>query len=407
MNRNKIILTAFFVLIMISAGFAYRLFSDKSGKDLNFSVNSSEHPFVTAQQRQAANDQITQSRNNLITETVKAVSPAVVGINVTEVVQYQDPWANDPFFRQFFGDRSYNQEVKSLGSGTIISPDGYILTNDHVAGNGAKITVTTTDGRHYNAKKIGTDPASDICLLKIDGSNLPYIPMGNSDDVLTGEWVIALGNPFGLFEINDQPTVTVGVISARGMNLDPVNNRYYLGMLQTDAAINGGNSGGPLVNSVGELIGMNTLIFTADGSSGNIGLGFAIPINKAKRIISELKEHKMVDRNFKIGLSAQTIDEGIANYYKLASTRGAIITNVERNSPAQKVGLEAGDIIVEVEGNKIINRGSLVGVFQEFRTGQTISLKIIRENQTLTKKMRLERADDRKVYSPGNGENLE
>ncbi|MGE5353456.1 MAG: S1C family serine protease [Acidobacteriota bacterium] len=405
MNRNKIILTGFFVLIMISAVFAYRLFStDKGGKDLYFNVNGGERThLVPTGQRQAANDQITSSRNNLITETVKAVSPAVVGINVTEVVQYQDPWASDPFFRNFFGDRSYNQEVKSLGSGTIISPDGYILTNDHVAGNGVKITVTMTNGKQVNAKKIGTDPASDVCLLKIDGNNLPYIPMGNSDDVLTGEWVIALGNPFGLFEINDQPTVTVGVISAKGMNLEPDNNRYYLGMRQTDAAINRGNSGGPLVNSVGELIGMNTLIFTADGSSGNIGLGFAIPINKAKRIIAELKEKGVVDRNFKIGLDAQTIDEGVAEYYKLPSTRGAIITDVKRNSPAEKAGLEPGDIIVDVEGNKIINRGSLVGVFQEFRTGQTINLTIIRDKQTLNKKMRLERADDRKIYTPRNG----
>ncbi|HEX2867224.1 MAG TPA: trypsin-like peptidase domain-containing protein [Ignavibacteriales bacterium] len=405
MNRNKIILTAFFVLVMISAVFAYRLFSDKDGRDLYFNVNGSGggHTFVTAQERQQVNDRITASRNNLITETVKAVSPAVVGINVTEVVQYQDPWSNDPFFRQFFGDRSYNQEVKSLGSGTIISPDGYILTNDHVAGNGVKITVTMTGGKQYTAKKIGTDPASDVCLLKIDGSNLPYIPMGNSDDVLTGEWVIALGNPFGLFEINDQPTVTVGVISAKGMNLEPDNNRYYLGMLQTDAAINRGNSGGPLVNSVGELIGMNTLIFTADGSSGNIGLGFAIPINKAKRIITELKDKGYVDRNFKIGLDAQTIDEGIAQYYKLPSTRGAIVTDVKRNSPAEKAGLEPGDIIVDVEGNKIVNRSSLVGAFQEFRTGQTITLTIIRDKQTLNKKMRLEKNNDRKIYTPRNG----
>lgn len=404
MNRNKIILTAFFVLVMISAAFAYRIFSEKQGKDLYFNVKGAgSHTFVTAQERQQANDRITDSRNNLITETVKAVSPAVVGINVTEVVQYQDPWASDPFFKQFFGDRSYNQEVKSLGSGTIISPDGYILTNDHVAGNGIKITVTMTGGKQYTAKKIGSDPASDVCLLKIDGNNLPYIPMGNSDDVLTGEWVIALGNPFGLFEINDQPTVTVGVISAKGMNLEPDNNRYYLGMLQTDAAINRGNSGGPLVNSVGELIGMNTLIFTADGSSGNIGLGFAIPINKARRIISELKEKGYVDRNFKVGLDAQTIDEGIADYYKLPSSRGAIVTDVKRNSPAEKAGLEPGDIIVEVEGNKIVNRGSLVGVFQEFRTGQTISLTIIRDKQTLNKKMRLEKDNDRKIYSPRNG----
>ncbi len=347
--------------------------------------------------KKTANDQITSSRNNLITQTVKVVSPAVVGINVTEVRQYRDPYAsffgNDPFFRQFFGDRTYNQEVKSLGSGTLISKDGYILTNDHVAGNADKIVVTLTDGTHQNAKIIGSDPVSDVCVLKIEGDNFPFIPFGNSDDVMIGEWVIALGNPFGFFEINDQPTVTVGVISAKGMNVDPVNNRYYLGMLQTDASINSGNSGGPLVNSLGELIGMNTLIYTA-GGTGSIGLGFAIPINKVKKIVEDIKKYGKIDRNFWIGLSAQTIDEGIAKYYKLSSTRGVIVTNVERNSPAFKAGIEVGDIIEAIEQFKIANYQSLIGVFQEFRTGETISLEILRDNNKINKKMTLDKKYD-------------
>lgn len=393
--RNRTFLLSFtLVLLLISAVSAYILISKNTHK-VYYNATPADYTVVPAQQRQLANDQISNSRKNLITETVKNVSGAVVGISVTEIRQYRDPmyevFGNDPFWRQFFGNRTTPQEVKSLGSGTIISPDGYILTNDHVAGNGSKITVTLTNGKHMDAKIVGTDPASDVCLLKVDGGNLPYIPLGNSDDVLIGEWVIALGNPFGLFEINDQPTVTVGVISAKGMNLDPVNNRYYLGMLQTDAAINGGNSGGPLVNSVGELIGMNTLIFTAGQSTGSIGLGFAIPINKAKRIVEELRTKGSVDRNFWVGMSVQTIDEGIANYYKLPSSRGVIITGVETNSPAAKAGLEQGDIITEVEGYKINNDQSLTSVFQEFRTGQTITLNIIRDNDYLTKKMRLER----------------
>ncbi len=224
------------------------------------------------------------SRKNILTETVEKVSPSVVGINVIEIRQYKDPFFSffdDPFFRQFFGDRgSTNREVKGLGSGYIISADGYIVTNDHVAGNATEVKVTLTDGRTFEAKVVGTDMASDICLLKIDGENLPLIEPGNSDDIIIGEWVIALGNPFGLFELNEKPTVTVGVVSASGMNLEPINERYYLNMIQTDAAINGGNSGGPLVNSLGEIIGMNTLIFTAGGNTGSIGLGFAIPINK-------------------------------------------------------------------------------------------------------------------------------
>jgi serine protease Do len=387
MNKRKIISLSLLILFfMISIAYAYYFGSSKE-KFQSSNIDSQYTP-IAAQERKLANDQITGSRNTLITETVKKVSPAVVGINVTETQRYRDPWASDPFWRQFFGDRSYTQQVKSLGSGTIISPDGYILTNDHVAGSADKIVVTLTNGKHYNAKLVGSDPVTDICLLKIDDNNLPTISLGNSDDVMIGEWVIAFGNPFGLFEINDQPTVTVGVISAKGMNLDPVNNRYYLGMLQTDASINSGNSGGPLVNSVGELIGMNTLIFTG-GGAGSIGLGFAIPINKIKRIIDDIKKHGSIDRNFWIGLSAQTIDEGIAKYYKLASTSGVIVTNVERNSPADKAGIEVGDIISEIEGYKITNYQSLIGVFQEFRTGQTVTIKILRDNDLLNKKMTL------------------
>jgi serine protease Do len=348
------------------------------------------------QDKSKLNDEINKSRKNILTETVKSVSPAVVGINVTEIRQYQDPFNSffdDPFFRQFFGNRgSYSQKVKGLGSGFIVTEDGYILTNDHVAGNATEVTVTMTNGKHYKAKIIGSDPATDICLLKIDENNLPYITFGNSNDVIIGEWVIALGNPFGLFELNDKPTVTVGVISSTGMNLEPINNRYYLNMLQTDAAINGGNSGGPLVNSLGEVIGMNTLIFTGgSGAQGNIGLGFAIPVNKIKRIIDELRENGKIDRDFDIGLRIQSLDETIANYYNLTDTRGVIITQVLPKSPASRSGIKVGDIILQVDEYKINNEQTLVGVFQEFRTGQTISIKLLRDNEILTKKMILER----------------
>ncbi|NWG28641.1 MAG: trypsin-like peptidase domain-containing protein [Ignavibacteriaceae bacterium] len=343
--------------------------------------------------KEKLNDDITSSRKNIITETVKNVSPAIVGINVIEIREYKDPFFSffdDPFFQRFFGNRgTYSQEVKGLGSGYIISPDGYIVTNDHVAGNATKITITLTDGRQFDAKLIGTDSASDICLLKIEGDDLPFVKLGNSDDVIIGEWVIALGNPFGLFELNDKPTVTVGVISATGMNLDAINNRYYLNMIQTDASINGGNSGGPLVNGEGEVIGMNTLIFTAGNNTGNIGLGFAIPINKVKRIVEELKEKGSIDRNFEIGMRIQTIDEGIAKYYHLKSAKGVIVTKVYPNTPAERGGIEVGDIIIEVEGYKINNENTIFSVFYEFRTGQTITLKIIRDEKELTKQMKL------------------
>jgi len=393
-NFGKFIIAAF--LLLITAG-SIVYFIDRNSDKPYFSESRNDSSLVLAnyQQNLINNQALNDSRQNIITETVKKVSPAVVGISVTEIRQYRDPFGSffdDPFFRQFFGDRgTQNRKVQGLGSGYIISPDGYILTNDHVAGNASEITVTLTNGNHYPAKIIGTDPVSDICLLKIEGGDFPFISLGNSDDIIIGEWVIALGNPFGLFNINDKPTVTVGVISAIGMNLEPINNRYYLNMIQTDAAINGGNSGGPLVNSLGDVIGMNTLIFTAGGAQGSIGLGFAISINKVKRIVTELKEKGEIDRNFDIGLRIQSIDEGIANYYNLPSTKGVIITQVAPASPAVKAGLKVGDLIVEVESFKINNEQTLVGVFQEFRRGQIVEIKIIRDNEELIKKMKLEK----------------
>jgi serine protease Do len=389
--QNKRLLTIGVIVIILSAAF----FIIRPDKPAPLYVDS-QHDYSLAryQQKDQNNSTITNSRNNIITETVKKVSTAVVGINVTEIRQYRDPFGSffdDPFFRQFFNNRSYSEKVKGLGSGFIISPDGFIVTNDHVAGNATEITVTMTDGKHYTAKVIGSDPVTDICLLKVDASDLPYEILGNSDDVMIGEWVIALGNPFGLFEINDKPTVTVGVISSTGMNLEPINNRYYINMLQTDAAINGGNSGGPLVNSEGEVIGMNTLIFTGgSGAQGSIGLGFAIPIDKIKRIISELKENGKIDRDFDPGMRIQTIDEQIAAYYHLNESRGVIVTQILPGSPAQKAGLKVGDIIEQVENYRINDDQTIIGVFQEFRKGQTVSLQIIRDGDPITVKMKLE-----------------
>jgi serine protease Do len=391
-NKSTFIMVGLIIILIGAVIVANNYF-----KIIRITDNSAnKHDVVFAQfqnQKEKNNDDVSNSRRNIITETVKNVSPVVVGINVIEIREYKNPFSSffdDPFFQRFFGNRgNYNQQVKELGSGYIISSDGYIVTNDHVAGNASKITITLTDGRSFDGKLVGTDQASDICLLKIDGNNLPYAKLGNSDDVIIGEWVIALGNPFGLFELNDKPTVTVGVISASGMNLDAINDRYYLNMIQTDASINGGNSGGPLVNGDGEVIGMNTLIFTAGGNTGSIGLGFAIPINKVKRIVEELKENGSIDRNFEIGLRIQSIDEGVATYYHLKSTKGVIVTKVYPNTPAEKGGIEVGDIILDVEGYRINDENTMFSVFHEFRTGQIITLKIIRDDKEITKQMKL------------------
>ncbi len=395
MITKKTFITTIVVLsILFSASFFYL---DSKLPDAFFTATNSKNVSLTSlEQAKRFNDDITNSRENIITNTVKKVSPAIVGINVIEIRQYQNPFGSffdDPFFRQFFGNRgNSSQKVQGLGSGYIISPDGYIVTNDHVAGNATEITITMTDGSHHEAKIVGSDPVSDICLLKIEGNNLPYVELGDSKDIIIGEWVIALGNPFGLFELNDKPTVTVGVISATGMNLEPINERYYLNMIQTDAAINGGNSGGALVNSIGQIIGMNTLIYTAGGVQGNIGLGFAIPIDKVKKIVTELKANGKIDRDFQIGMSIQPIDAGIVKYYDLKNTKGVIITKVLPNTPAENAGLKSGDIITEIDGYKISNEQTIFGVFQEFRAGQEIKVKIIRDNKELTKNMILERS---------------
>ncbi len=376
--RNKLAGSALIFIVLFSSGLFLLKGDNSAGKSIYENSES-----------------VSKDRENVITKTVARISPAIVGINVIEVRQvnnpFFNPFFNDPFFQQFFGDQSYSQEVKGLGSGFLISGDGYILTNDHVAGNAKKVTVTLTDGRHFEAKIIGTDRVSDICLLKIEEKNLPYLKLGDSDDIMIGEWSIALGNPFGLFDVNDKPTVTVGVISAVNMNLEPVEDRFYLKMIQTDAAINGGNSGGPLVNSVGDVIGINTIIYSTGSGKGSIGLGFAIPVNKVKRIVDELKAKGEIDRNFFTGLGVQDIDEKIAAYFKLPNSRGVIVNSVMKNSPADKSGFKNGDVIMAVEDYKISNRNTLLGSLQEFRTGQTVTFKVLRDEKNINLEMELER----------------
>jgi len=338
------------------------------------------------------NDDVDKSRKNAITRTVAKVSPAIVGINVTEIRAYRDPiWGDDPFLRYFFGDGyARKQKVQGLGSGLIISKDGYILTNDHVAGNASKIVVTMTNGEKYDAKIIGTDVVSDIALLKIEGKDFPYVTLGNSDDVVIGEWAIAFGNPFGLFDINDKPTVTVGVISNVGLNLRSSDDRrVYRNMIQTDAAINSGNSGGPLVNAVGEVIGINTIIYTPN--QGSIGLGFAIPINKVRAMLDELKLSGKVDRSFWTGLEVQSLNPSIAKYYGLTKTEGVIITEVVKRSPGQKAGLQIGDIIFEINGSRVSNDESVFDQLKDAKAGDILKLKIQRNDKTLDMDLKLEK----------------
>lgn len=380
MSKSKIFLISSIAVLVLTGGVVLGKFFFSGGKpDNNVRLVSNT---------QAQNNQnVSESRQNAITRAVAKVSPSIVGINVEEVREIQDPfanfWGNDPFFRQFFGDRGQSgpqkQVVRGLGSGYIISADGYILTNDHVAGNATKISVTLTTGETVSAKLIGSDPNTDVALLKIDKSNLPYLTLGNSDDVIIGEWAIALGNPFGLFEINDKPTVTVGVISATNMKVAADNRRAYKDMIQTDASINSGNSGGPLVNADGEVIGMNTIIYTGgNGSNGSIGVGFAISINRVRKIMEELKANGKIERNFNVGFNIQGIDERIAKYYNLEDTKGVIVTQVARGGAADDAGLKPEDIITNANGEIIRNEQDILSVVNDLRVGETLKMKIIR-----------------------------
>ena len=346
---------------------------------------------------------VTGSRRNAITDAVAKASPAVVGINVTEVheVKYNpwNPFANDPFFRQFFQDfgdqpQTEKYQVKALGSGFIISPDGYILTNDHVAGNATKIIVTTTDGSQYNAKLIGTDRNADVSLLKIDGKHFPDIKHGNSDDVLVGEWAIAMGNPLGLFSINDKPTVTVGVISNTGVNLGLEEGRNYRDMIQTDAAISSGNSGGPLLNADGEVIGMNAMIRTTatnyQGEAGSIGLGFAIPINRVKSVIDRLKSGETANHNIgNLGMAFQDVNENVRDYFHLTSDEGVVITGIQHDGVAEDAGLQAGDLIIGLNSDKIRNEGELQSALADHVVGDRVTFRIDRNGKFLNISLRL------------------
>lgn len=399
MKKSLIILVVLILPLLVGFGLGYgighRSLSNSSEYRNAFDELFSTAGYQTTGKDDSLNDQISNHRQNAITRAVAMASPAVVGINVTEVREYtyRNPWSqmfgDDPFFRQFFGDRTYKQEIKGLGSGFLISPDGYILTNDHVAGNAKEITITLTNKEKYNAKLVGTDLVSDIALLKINGKDLPYLRLGNSDDVLIGEWVIAIGNPFGLFDISDKPTVTVGVVSATGMNLNAEQGRIYRGMIQTDAAINQGNSGGPLLTSEGEVIGVNAVIFTPN--QGNIGLGFAIPINRVKSIVTELKRSGKVERNFWTGLEVQTVDARVAHYFDLAKVEGVIVTDVKRRSPADESGFKPGDIIVEVNGERVAKDDDIIGIVQNSKEGDVLKMKVIRDKKFINLTLRLEK----------------
>ncbi len=347
----------------------------------------------------AVNDSITLSRQTAITRAVETATPAIVSINVIELqqVRYRDPFADffqDPFFGQFFSERQsriIERRVQNLGSGFLISPDGYIVTNHHVAGNATKVTVSLTDGKTLDAELIGADKATDLALLKISPDRpLEHLRFSESPEPIVGEWAIALGNPFGLFEAA-APSVTVGVVSAAERDLGSKDGRIYHDMIQTDAAINRGNSGGPLINALGEVIGVNAAIYSESG--GSVGLGFAVPAAKAQRIINELRETGQVDRSYYTGISFVAVTAQIAEALGLEDTRGILIADVDSGSPAEEAGLLPYDLIVALQDESISNQDDYVARIFDFRPGDVVTYHVLRNNRRVQLSLQIGRRE--------------
>ncbi len=304
--------------------------------------------------------------------------PAVVNISTDKVVEnnVRNPFMDDPMFRRFFNmpdDDVHNNRERmehSLGSGIVISADGYILTNNHVVENATKVHVTFAGEREYEAEVIGTDPPTDVALIKINAENLPFLEISDSDLLRVGDQVMAIGNPFGVGQ-----TVTKGIVSALGRNIGLMD---YSDLIQTDASINPGNSGGALVNMKGELVGMNAAILSRSG--GSQGIGFAIPTNMAMRVIESLRDGGHVQRAY-LGVYPQAVDQSMADYYGMDRPRGVLITQVNDDTPADKAGLRDGDIILSVDEKVIRNPSMLRNVISLSEVGEKVKLAIIRDGK--------------------------
>ena len=347
----------------------------------------------------STNESVTLSRQTAITRAVEVATPAIVSINVIELQQvvYRDPFADflqDPFFGQFFSERQsriIERRVQNLGSGFVISPDGYIVTNHHVAGNATKVTVSLANGQTLDAELIGADKATDLALLKVTPEEpLDFLSFSDSPEPIVGEWAIALGNPFGLFEAA-APSVTVGVVSASDRDLGSHDGRIYHDMIQTDAAINRGNSGGPLINALGEVIGVNATIYSQSG--GSVGLGFAVPAAKAQRIINEIQDHGYVDRSYYTGISFVAVTEQIAQALDFEDTQGVLIADVDSGSPAEESGFLPYDLIVALEDEPILNQDDYVARIFDFRPGDLVTYHVVRNNRKVQLSLQIGRLD--------------
>lgn len=317
---------------------------------------------------------------------VRATAPSVVNIHsARRPADQEQAWFNDPLLQRYFGDdfSPANRIESTLGSGVIVSSQGYILTNNHVVSGAEAIQVALPDGRIADADVVGTDPDTDLALLRIDLENLPVITLGRSDDLSVGDVVLAIGNPYGVGQ-----TVTQGIVSATGRNY--IGHATFENFIQTDAAINPGNSGGALVNTRGELVGVNSAIFSRSGGAN--GIGFAVPVNLARGVLTQLIEHGRVIRGW-LGVDPQDLTPELAEAFGLPSTRGFIVRDVYRGSPAEAAGLQRGDTITHINDRTVADAREALTLIASASPGETVRIRGMRRGQPfITSAIVIERA---------------
>lgn len=326
---------------------------------------------------------------------VKSAAPAVVNIHTKKIVTARSSIFDDPFFQEFFGD-SFGVPRKrletSLGSGVIISPQGYLLTNNHVIAGADAIQVALRDGRSVNATIVGTDPDTDLAVLRIKLDNLPVMTLGHSEKLQVGDVVLAIGNPFGVGQ-----TVTSGIVSATGRSMLGIST--FENFIQTDAAINPGNSGGALTNALGELVGINTAIFSKTG--GSHGIGFAIPLSLARDVMTQIIQHGHVIRGW-MGIALQDVNEKLAKSFDLDTTDAVIVTNVIRNGPADKAGLTRGDVITHIVDKPVTSTHAALNLISQEQPGTSIEVKGIRSGKAKTWNVEIVQRPKQDISKIGN-----